>query len=79
MANNVNQYMINVELDKLYCIDMDDLSMGGSWDNEFLNYVEFDIYTRAVKFTMDVVQVSSNRMDNIQMDNTERYLYLHQF
>ena len=44
MANNVNQYMINVELDKLYCIDMDDLSMGGSWDNEFLNYVEFDIY-----------------------------------
>lgn len=42
-------------------------------------YVEFDIYTRAVKFTMDVVQVSSNRMDNIQMDNTERYLYLHQF
>ena len=41
MANNVNQYMINVELDKLYCIDMDDLSMGGSWDNEFLNYVEY--------------------------------------
>ena len=44
MANNVNQYMINVELDKLYCIDMEDLNMGGSWDNDFLNYVEFDIY-----------------------------------
>ena len=44
MANNVDQYMINVELDKLYCIDMDDLNMGGSWDNDFLNYVEFDIY-----------------------------------
>ena len=44
MANNDNQYMINLELDKLYCIDMDDLNMGGSWDADFLNYVEFDIY-----------------------------------
>lgn len=42
-------------------------------------YVEFDVYSSAVKFTMDVVQVSSNRMDKIQQDNTERYLYLHQF
>ena len=44
MANSANQYLINVELDKLYCIDMEDLNMGGSWDNDFLNYVEFDIY-----------------------------------
>ena len=42
-------------------------------------YVEFDVYTKVLKFTMDVVQISSNRMDNIQMDNTERYLYYHQF
>ena len=44
MANNANQYMLNLELDKLYCIDMEDLNMGGSWDSDFLNYVEFDIY-----------------------------------
>ena len=44
MANNANHYMINIELDKLYCIDMDDLNMGGSWDSDFLNYVEFDLY-----------------------------------
>lgn len=42
-------------------------------------YVEFDVYTKALKFTLDVVQISSNRMDNIQQDNTERYLYYHQF
>ena len=59
MANNVNQYMINVELDKLYCIDMDDLSMGGSWDNEFLNYVEFDIYNcrDGINYNMKIVQL----------------------
>ena len=42
-------------------------------------YAELDIYSSAVKYTMDVVQVSSNRMDNIQIENTERYLYIHQF
>lgn len=43
-------------------------------------YFELDFFTPIVKFTMDVVHVSSNRMDNIQQgSNTERYLYLHQF
>ncbi len=43
-------------------------------------YFEFDIYSPVLKFTMDVVQVSSNRHDNIQTgSNTERYLYIHQF
>ena len=42
-------------------------------------YAELDVYSSAVKYSVDVVQVSSNRMDNIQMDNTERYFYLHQF
>ncbi len=42
-------------------------------------YAELDFYSSAVKYTMNVVQVSSNRMDNIQQDNTERYLYIHQF
>ena len=44
MANNSNQYMIDVDLDKIYCIDMDDLSMGGSWDSDFIYYIEFDLY-----------------------------------
>ena len=42
-------------------------------------YAEFDIYSSAVKYTTNVVQISSNRMDNIQQNNTERYLYIHQF
>ncbi len=43
-------------------------------------YFELDLFTPVVKFTMDVVQVSSNRMDIIQQgSNTERYLYIHQF
>ena len=44
MAYKDNTYLITVPLNELYCIEMDDLEMGGSWINEFINYIEFDLY-----------------------------------
>jgi hypothetical protein len=42
MINNSDFYMI--DLDKLYCIDMEDLDIGGSFDSDFLNLVTLDLY-----------------------------------
>ena len=44
MVNASYLYMIDMKLDELYCIDMEDLYMGGNWDNDFLNFVQFDLY-----------------------------------
>ena len=44
MINNSNYYYLDASLDQLYCIDMEDLDMGGNWDSDFVNYVEFDLY-----------------------------------
>ena len=44
MANNSDSFIIDIELDQLYCIEMDELDMGGSWDSLFINYVEFDLF-----------------------------------
>ena len=44
MVNYTDFYMIDVELDQLYCIDMEELKIGGNWYSEFLNYISFDIY-----------------------------------
>lgn len=44
MAIKSNIYQISVPLDEIFCIDMDDLDVGGSWLSEFINYVEFDLY-----------------------------------
>ena len=44
MANNTDSFILDIELDKLYCIDMDDIIMGGGWDTEYINYVEIDLY-----------------------------------
>ena len=44
MAKLPNSYIIDISLDQLYCIDMEELDMGGSFDINFINYVEFDLY-----------------------------------
>ena len=45
MANYTSSYLLDIELDKLYCIEMDNINMGGGWDTEYINYVQFDLYT----------------------------------
>jgi hypothetical protein len=44
MAQENNSYQITVPLNELYCIEMDNLDMGGSWITEYINYIEFDLY-----------------------------------
>ena len=44
MSNNNDIYKINVPLNELYCIDMEELYMGGSWISDFINLVQFDLY-----------------------------------
>jgi len=39
-----SSYLIDMKLDDLYCIDMEDLYMGGNWDTDFLNFVQVDLY-----------------------------------
>ena len=45
MINYTDSFIIDLRLDQLYCIDMEELDMGGSWDGDFINYVEFDLYS----------------------------------
>jgi hypothetical protein len=44
MVDKNNIYQITVPLSELYCIEMENLDMGGSWITEFINYIEFDLY-----------------------------------
>ena len=44
MANNTDSYTLDIDLEKVYCIDMDDLEMGGNWDTDYVFYLQFDLY-----------------------------------
>ena len=44
MKNISNEIFLEVPIDKLYCIDMEDLNIGGTWNSDYINYVRFDLY-----------------------------------
>ena len=44
MKNYTDKFILDIELEKLYCIDMEDIHIGGGWDAEYINYVQFDLF-----------------------------------
>ena len=44
MKKHINDYILNVPINELYCIEMDDLDIGGSWTTDFVYYIQFDLY-----------------------------------
>ena len=42
--NKSEIYFIDSSLDELYCIEMDDIDVGGDWTGEYISYIEFDLY-----------------------------------
>ena len=44
MINKSDIYSISVPLNELYCIDTDELELGGFWDSDFLSFLKIDMY-----------------------------------
>ena len=44
MAQYKDFYTIDIDLEKVYCIEMDNIELGGGWDIDFVFYVQFDLY-----------------------------------
>ena len=44
MVNKTDNYIIDVPLNELFCIDEDDISFGGSLNDNFFNYFEINLH-----------------------------------
>jgi hypothetical protein len=44
MINSTDIFKIEVPLNELFCIDKDDIYFGGSWNDDFINYLEINLY-----------------------------------
>lgn len=75
MMNSSLKYIIDVELDQLYCIDMEELDMGGSWDADFINYITFDIYNCKNGINYDENNPNCTSYDKI-IEEANKYDYL---
>ena len=38
-----SDFLIDLNFDNLFCIDMEDIDMGGSWNSDFVNYIRLDL------------------------------------
>ena len=43
LATTLENHIINVPLNQLFCIE-NDILFGGNWNNDFLNYIEINLY-----------------------------------
>ena len=43
-AQRGKNHFIDVDLDKLYCMEFDNIELGGGWTADFINYIQLDIY-----------------------------------
>ena len=75
MKNYSDSYLIDIDLDQIYCIDMDDLNMGGSWDTDYINYVEFDLYACKNGVNYDEKNENCSSYENIIEMATENNSY----
>ena len=72
MANEKYSYEIRVSLNKIYCIDMEDLEVGGSWMGNYISYIQFDLYycQNGIKYNASSSQCTSfNTLKNYLGEN----------
>ena len=44
LVKTFHNYKIDVPLSKLFCIDEDDIPFGGSWNMDYIKYIELNLY-----------------------------------
>ena len=73
LTNSSIKYLIDSNLDQLYCIDMNDLNIGGSWNSNYLYYIEFNLYLCSSR--ENCINYDKNDLNNIENNNYELVFY----
>ena len=71
MINKSDNIIIDASLDQLYCIDMEDLFMGGSFSSNFFYYVEFNLY-----LCKDGINYDENNINCTHYDILNNYIQI---
>ena len=67
MTSELDNILIDSALNELYCIDMEDLFMGGTLSSEIFYYIEFDLYICKNGLYSD--NNITNCIPNVQLNN----------
>ena len=65
MANKPSNYRINAALNELYCIEQDDILFGGSWNGDFIYYIEINLYLCDENIYFNSSDPKCEKIDNL--------------
>ena len=69
-ANRGKNHFIDVALDELYCIEFDNIELGGGWNADFLNYLQLDIY-----ICKDGIEYDKNNTNCTKIENLKEFYF----
>ena len=62
MINNTDHFKIDVPLNELFCIEKGEFSFGGSWNRDFINYLEINLFLCQNGVTFDSLDPRCSKM-----------------
>ena len=71
-----SEFFIDLPLDNLYCIDMENLDMGCSWNSDFVNYIRFDLnlYKDDLNYNKSNINCNHSQCSN-SLYSDDNYLF----
>ena len=75
MANKPENYIIDVNLNELFCIDDEFSEIGGSWDNEELDYIKINLYLCEDGVIFNVSDPKCQNFNNLLINNNNSWLF----
>lgn len=63
--NRSELFNIDSSLDELFCIELDDIDIGGDWTSDYLSYIEFNLYLCKEGIDYDENNPYCTRYENI--------------
>ena len=72
-----NNFLIDIPLNDLYCIEMDNINMGGSWDSDFVNYIHLDLnlFKDGIDYDESNINCTSTKFVNSIYDEGNNWFF----
>ena len=75
MAKKPERYKINVPLNELFCVEADNISFGGSWNGDYINYLEYNLHLWQEGINFNVSDPRCTKLENLLKYKSTSWLF----
>ena len=75
MATKNDYYKFNVKLNELFCIDEDEIPFGGSWNSDYIYYLEINLYLCKDGIDFNITDERCTNFTRLASENDTTWLF----